>query len=62
MWWIYSTTTSKIRRDGFTFIAGGAMGIKLSPLWYVIDSWPMIRAPPKGSGTITEEKVSWKFQ
>lgn len=30
---------------------GGAMAKYLSPLWYVIDSWPMIIAPPNGSGT-----------
>lgn len=35
-------------------MAGGAIGIKLSPLWYVIDSCPMIRAPPNGSGTETK--------
>lgn len=35
-------------------MAGGAIGIKLSPLWYVIDSCPMISAPPNGSGTETK--------
>lgn len=34
-----------------TLIVGGAMARYLSPLWYVMDSWPMIIAPPKGSGT-----------
>lgn len=40
-------------------MAGGAIGIKLSPLWYVIDSCPMIRAPPNGSGT--EKKKKFKI-
>lgn len=40
-------------------MAGGAIGIKLSPLWYVIDSCPMIRAPPNGSGT--EKKKNLKY-
>lgn len=40
-------------------MAGGAIGIKLSPLWYVIDSCPMIRAPPNGSGTEKKNKLKY---
>ena len=38
---------------------GGATAKKLSPLWYVIDSWPIMRAPQQGSGT--ENKNHNKF-
>lgn len=31
--------------------------MKLSPLWYVIDSWPMISAPQNGSGTKRKYKT-----
>ena len=37
-------------------MAGGAIEMKLSPLWYVIDSWPMINAPQNGSGTENKRK------
>lgn len=41
--------------DFFTLMVGGAMARYLSPLWYVMDSCPMIIAPPNGSGTKLQE-------
>ena len=38
-----------------TLIAWGAIGMNWSPLWYVIDSCPIIRAPPNGEGTVNKQ-------
>lgn len=40
-----------------TFEAGRAIGMYLSPVWYVTDSWPMIIAPLTGSGTTIKEYI-----
>lgn len=55
---LLTTRTYAFIFDFNTFIAGGAIGIKLSPLWYVMDSCPIIRAPPNGSGTERNKIVS----
>lgn len=54
----------KLETDGErqTLMVGGAIAKYLSPLWYVMDSCPMIIAPPNGSGTKRYEQTTLQQQ
>ena len=47
-------------KEKITFMIAGAVAMYLSPLWYVIDSCPMISAPPYGSGTLKINRTDFK--
>ena len=55
---LWTVTWDKCKQNicaKLTLIAWGAIGMNWSPLWYVIDSCPIIRAPPNGEGTVNKQ-------